>query len=106
MDKSIKYCSIYSEKSLENLPFKDSKTYEIDWDKLIDISKDHGLISMIEFTANDTKYKISHWESEDSYTRWASDPYIQKYYLNVRDQYNKENYISQNLILGLVDKIL
>jgi len=106
MDKSIKYCSIYSEKSLDNLPFKDSKTYVIDWDKLIDISKGHGLISMIEFTVNDTKYKISCWMSEDSYTKWSNDPYIQKCYLNVRDQYNEENHIAQNLILGQVDKIL
>jgi len=106
MDQSIKYCSIYSEKSLENLPFKDSTTYEIDWTKLVDISKNHGLISMIEFTAKDTKYKISYWSSEDSYARWSGDPYIQQFYLKARDQYNKENHILQNLILGQVNKVL
>jgi hypothetical protein len=106
VDKSIKYCSLYTEKSLKGLPFKKSDTYNINWAEMLDISKKCGMVSFVEFTVDDTRYKITCWAHKDSYEKWSQNPYVRKHYIDDRDRYNQEYHINQNLIFGEVDKIL
>jgi len=106
MDAAVKYCSIYTEKSLKDAPFKESESYNIDWAEMLNIARTCGMISYVEFTVHDTRYKITYWAYEDSYDKWSQNYYIQTHYINKRNSYNNENYIEQNLIFGKIDRII
>jgi len=106
MEKTVKYCSIYTEKSLKGASFKEAGSYNINWSEILSISKKCGMVSYVEFTVNDTRYKITYWTHEDSYDKWSQNFYIQTYYINKRDSYNRENHIDQNLVFGKVDKTI
>jgi len=91
-----KIISFYTEYSLDNQPFKPRKDYDIDWDKVVEISKECGMISTEEKVIDNLLIRITKWSRKTSYYEWLSDPLIQEYIMQ-RDSYN----VSHNIINSL-----
>lgn len=79
-------------------PFKQRQEYNIDWNKVINISKDCGMISMEERLSSDILMRVSRWSKKTSYDDWLNNDYI-KEYINQRDSYNTKHKITSKLFL-------
>jgi len=91
------YRSVYTEYSLDNKPFKTRNQYNIDWERIVDISKKCGMISVNEEVSGNRLKRITIWSRETSYIEWVLDSYVREYIIQ-RDNYNKENNITSELI--------
>ena len=96
METKIKYRSIYTEISLDNLPFKQRVEYDIDWTKIIDISTNCGMIDMTETIIDNKLTRTTVWDRITSYNEWLANSYIQVY-IKQRDEYNIKNNIEHFL---------
>lgn len=94
--------SYYTEISVDN-KFKSRAEYDIDWQKMIDISKEYGYISSTECFLNNTMTRITIWSDINSYSRWLKDEYVQRY-IQQRDSHNiKNNIVSYTSMINLCE---
>ena len=103
METKIKYRSIYIEISIDNFPFKQRNEYDIDWNKIIDISTKCGMITVNETVTDNKLVRTTIWDRITSYDEWLDNSYVQLY-IKQRDEYNIKNNITQSLIFEKINE--
>ena len=103
MEAKIKYCSIYKEISLDNIPFKKRNEYDIDWNKIIDISIKCGMVEVSESIVDNQLNRTTIWDRITGYDEWLNNSYVQVY-IKQRDEYNIKNNIKQFLTFEQINE--
>ena len=103
METKIKYRSIYKEISLDNIPFKKRNEYDIDWNKIIDISIKCGMIEVSESIIDNQLNRTTIWDRITGYDEWLNNSYVQVY-IKQRDEYNIKNNIKQFLTFEKINE--
>lgn len=83
--------SYYTEIS-EDCKFLSRNDYQIDWQKMVTISRNYGYISSSEIMIGNSMTRISLWTNEDSYDKWLSDEYVQEYIIQ-RNNHNNIHHV-------------
>ena len=78
--------SYYTEVS-DDFRFLSRSDYQIDWQKMVIISRNYGYISSSEIIVDNSMTRISLWTNENSYDDWLRDEYVQQY-ITQRNNYN------------------